>query len=139
MSDEVIKADSRSRRVVLILVTAAVAGCGAILFWVRPWAVRLLLNMEPDRAIQTLKWGLVILFLGGTPGAAYLMKLGRRVLSENRFPPQGMKVLKDTTVLTGRPAQTRGRTILALAVVMFCLCLGGAAYAWWALPRIWEY
>ena len=139
MSDDVIKADSRSRLMVLILVVAAVACCGALFFWVRPWAIRQLLTMEPDRAIHAIKWGLVILFLGGTPGAAYLMKLGRRVLSENRFPPQGMKVLKDTLVLTGRPAQLRGRTIFALAIVMFCLCIGGAVYSWWALPRIWGY
>jgi hypothetical protein len=139
MTEGVVKADHRSRRMVLVLVVAAVVVCGILFFWLRPWAVRFLMAMEPDQALRTIKWVLVILFLGGTPGAAYLMSLGRRILSENRFPPMGMKVLKDTPVLTGRAARIRGGTILALALVMFCLCLGGATYAWLALPRVWQY
>ncbi len=139
MTEEVVRADRRSRRMVPVLVAAALAVCGILFFWLRPWGVRLLLTMEPDQALRTIKWALVILFLGGTPGAAYLMNLGRRILSENRFPPTGMKVLKDTPVVTGRAARIRGGTILALALVMFCLCLGGATYAWLALPRVWEY
>ena len=139
MTEEIVKADNRSRRMVLALVMAAVVACGILVLWFRPWGVRQLMSMEPDKALRTIKWALVILFLGGTPGAAYLVSLGRRIMSENRFPPTGMKVLKDTPVLTGRAARKRGSAILALALVMFCLCLGGAAYAWVALPRIWQY
>jgi hypothetical protein len=109
MTEGVVKADHRSRRMVLVLVVAAVVVCGILFFWLRPWAVRFLMAMEPDQALRTIKWVLVILFLGGTPGAAYLMSLGRRILSENRFPPMGMKVLKDTPVLTGRAARIPGR------------------------------
>ena len=55
---------------------------------------------------------------------------GRRVRFEQRFPPQGVKVIRDTEILQGRPAQLRGYLIeicsmlmgmmfLAIPIVMF--------------------
>jgi hypothetical protein len=54
--------------------------------------------------------------------ATYLWLLGARVVRAGRFPAPGQRVLRDTPVLRGQPAVSRGRGVQALAV-----CLGAAA------------
>ena len=66
--------------------------------------------------------------------AVYLWLLGARVLRAQKFPPPGARVIRDTPVIGGPAAVTRGQLIQVLA-----LCLGlGAALLWlffWWLSR----
>lgn len=66
--------------------------------------------------------------------AVYLWLLGARVLRAQRFPPPAFRVIRDTPVVGGPAAATRGQAIQILA-----LCLGlGAALVWlffWWLAR----
>jgi len=68
--------------------------------------------------------------------AAYLWLLGARVLRAQRFPPPGFRVIRDTPVIGGPAAETRGQVIQVLA-----LCLGLAAallwlFFWWLARAI---
>lgn len=66
--------------------------------------------------------------------AVYLWLLGARVMRAQQFPPPGVRVIRDTPVIGGPAAVTRGQVIQVLA-----LCLGvGAALLWsffWWLAR----
>ena len=48
--------------------------------------------------------------------AMYLYALGRRVISDNRFPPHNMKTIRDTRIVTGKSARLRGIVLLGLAI-----------------------
>jgi hypothetical protein len=68
--------------------------------------------------------------------AAYLWLLGKRVLRAQQFPPPGFRVVRDTPVMGGPAAVTRGQVIQVLA-----LCLGLAAallwlFFWWLAQTI---
>ena len=53
----------------------------------------------------------------------YLWRVSRRVLSESRFPPTKMAVIKDTPIRTGVSARRRGYFMGAIAIM-----LGAARY-----------
>ena len=58
--------------------------------------------------------------------AVYLWSLGGRVLRAQEFPPPGLRVLRDTAVITGARAVSRGRLLKVLAVscAIGCAVLG---------------
>lgn len=50
--------------------------------------------------------------------AAYFLILARRVLSSGRFPPPGMRVIRDARIRRGRSARWLGRLLVLLAGVV---------------------
>lgn len=58
--------------------------------------------------------------------AAYLWSLGARVVRAQEFPPPGLRVIRDTAVITGARAVSRGRLlkVLALSCAIACAVLG---------------
>jgi len=60
--------------------------------------------------------------------AVHLWLLGAKVLRAQQFPPPGYRVIRDTPILTGRAAMSRGRGFKVLA-----LCLGLASVLVWLL------
>src|SRR5688572_19353929 len=66
--------------------------------------------------------------------AVYLWSLGGRVLRAQEFPPPGLRVIRDTAVLTGARAVSRGRLLKVLAVsalsVVLCwaFCSGASSH-----------
>ena len=68
--------------------------------------------------------------------AVYMWLLGKRVLQAQQFPPPGFRVIRDTPVIAGPAAVTRGQVMQVLA-----LCLGLAAallwlFFWWLARTI---
>ena len=51
--------------------------------------------------------------------ATYLWRLGSRTLAEERFPPEGLAVVRDVLVLRGADARARGRLLRGLAAAFF--------------------
>jgi hypothetical protein len=58
--------------------------------------------------------------------AAYLWSLGGRVVRAREFPPPGLRVIRDTSIITGERAVSRGRLlkILALGCCVVSVALG---------------
>ena len=119
---DVRRADPGARRqVILYLVVAAVIGVLVILVLeryripLRDWALA-----DPVRSTERVGW--IILFFAALllvpllGFAAYLWSLGGRVVRAREFPPPGLRVIRDTRVITGKAAITRGRQLRLLAV-----------------------
>ena len=66
--------------------------------------------------------------------AAYLWRLGARVLRDERFPPVGLAVIRPTPVLRGRQAYRRGRAIQALGVLL-AIAAVAMGVIWWRLTQ----
>ncbi len=67
--------------------------------------------------------------------AVYLWSLGGRVLRTQEFPPPGVRVIRDTPVITGERAISRGRLfkVLALACGIATVAL---AFLLWRLALL---
>lgn len=68
--------------------------------------------------------------------AVYLWLLGAKVLRAQQFPPPGFRVIRDTPVVSGPAAVTRGH-----AIQVFAVCLGVGAvvlclFFWWLVGTL---
>ena len=138
--NEIQKADPAARRQAVLLIIFGTA-LGALLIaafehFREPFHEWLL--SEPaesaSRAKLAIRVSVFVLTVPVIVFAIYLWRLGARVLRVQQFPPPGFRVIRDTPVVEGHGATTRGYVIQILAV-----CLGiGAALLWmffWWLAR----
>lgn len=109
------------RRVVLVLVVGACVGALLIIAFERyriPASDWLLADTQTSaqrvRLIFLLLAALVVAPLFAF--AAYVWSLGERVLRAREFPPPGLRVIRDITVITGEKAVSRGRLLKVLAL-----------------------
>ena len=63
--------------------------------------------------------------------AAYLWVLGERVVRAREFPPPGLRVIRDTPIVTGERAVSRGRLLKVLALGCYIACAVFAVLLWW--------
>lgn len=122
---EIQRADPEARRQAVLLVVFATA-TGALLiagfeYFREPlheW-----LTSEPAETARRAKLALyvavLILCVPVIALSVYLWLVGARVLRAQQFPPPGFRVFRDTPVIRGSGATTRGHAIQILAV-----CLG---------------
>ena len=119
---EVRRADPAVRRqVALVLVLGVCLGALLIVAFERyrgpltDWVLA-----DPGTSTQRLR--LVFLLLAALSVApllafaAYVWSLGERVLRAREFPPPGLRVIRDTAVITGERAVSRGRLLKVLAL-----------------------
>ncbi|MDH3378118.1 MAG: hypothetical protein OEQ39_14320 [Gammaproteobacteria bacterium] len=89
---------------------------------------------EPEKSAER---GILIILLVTVPllapllgFAAYLWSLGRRTLRAREFPPPGLRVIRDTRVITGEAAGSRGRQLKLLALGCGIACIALALLLW---------
>jgi hypothetical protein len=118
------KADAVFRRQAIALLAGAlcagvllIAGFeryqGELAEWVRADAARTALRLE-------LVFGVfaVVLLTPLLAMASYLRALGRRAVRTREFPPPGFRVIRDTPIVRGFDAVTRGRSLRGVAVFL---------------------
>jgi hypothetical protein len=108
---------------------ALITGAEAIRPDVEAW-----ITEEPARVASRARLviaGLALAFGAPTlPMTIYLWRLGTRITTEHRFPPAGLRIIRDTVVLHGSAARRRGRLLQVLAVVLVMAMLGVLATLW---------
>jgi hypothetical protein len=63
-----------------------------------------------------------VILLGPLAGfAAYIWRLGTRTLDEERFPPEGLAVIRDVLVIRGSEARARGRLLRGFATALYVM------------------
>jgi hypothetical protein len=112
---------SARRRAVLFVAVAIVVGTLLIVALERyRGPLRHWLLAEPATSAERISLMLLLvaaLLLTPLLGfAAYLWSLGGRILRAKEFPPPGLHVIRDTRVITGEAAVSRGRHLRMLAV-----------------------
>ena len=83
---------------------------------------------------KVLRLATIILWIGGLSlvgMGGWFWRLGRRINLADRFPPPGMKVIKDTRVRTGPKA----RALANLAQAAALLCVVAGTVGMWYLYR----
>jgi hypothetical protein len=133
---EVRRADPAVRRqVVVALVISTCVGALLIIAFER-YRVSLSewILADPGVAAQrltTIFRLLVALVLGPLLAfAAYLWSLGNKVVRAREFPPPGLRVIRDTPIITGERAASRGRILKALAYGCCVACVVFGVLLW---------
>jgi flagellar basal body-associated protein FliL len=123
-----VKADKKARLLFIIAWIACVCAGLALIGWVLPWGQGQLERAEPATALRAIQIVIGFIFLSIIPFSVYLFRLGSRAVRCRQMPPPGTRVIMDTKVLEGDKAVTRGRLIMAIALVLIALCLAGGLY-----------
>lgn len=132
--EQLIRADKSYRRRVILLYGVLVCLGGVMILWGLPWAEQYLRKQALPTALRIARRTLFFVFLSVALLGLYVLRFGRSVMKHARFPPPNHKVIRDTTLLEGQEARTRGRILVFLALMLVCLGLTGALY----VPRVLE-
>lgn len=77
---------------------------------------------QTRRRAQLIVAVLGLIVVGPLIGLAlYVWRLGTRTLNEERFPPEGLIVLRDMLVVRGAEARSRGRVFRAFSMAFFVI------------------
>ena len=134
--EEIQSADSKARAyaVGIVAVGAVLGGATLLLLQLQREHLVAWFAESPLRLEIAVLGGVVILvLLTLLLAAVWAWRLGGRVLEEGRFPPQGLKVVRDTVVLFGAQARLRGRLLQGLGVVFI---VAGSVMLWLALRLV---
>ena len=126
---DVRKADAAFRRLAIgVLVAATCAGAvligaldryrGPLADWVRSDAGR-----SAERAELILAVFGTLLLAPLVAVAAYLSSVGGRAVRTGEFPPPGSRVIRDTAIVRGYDALSRGRVLQGVAVFLCAAAL----------------
>ena len=126
--ERVIRADKRVRMLVILAWIVCVCAGVALITWVLPWGQGQLEQAEPAKALRAIQIVIGFIFLSIIPFSVYLFRLGLRAVRCRQMPPPGTRVIKDTKVLEGDKAVTRGRQITVIALALVALGLIGGLY-----------
>lgn len=126
----ILKADADDRRATLYVVlglTAVALIAGSWLYTEVGTINQLISAGQPFEAAKRLKWlkfGLAAASaLSATGMALYLLRVGQKTISEQRFPPSGSRSLADMTVREGLMARRIGYGLFGLAVPLVALAV----------------
>ena len=118
------KADPRARMTAVVLILVIGVAGAALISATNTYLAGLaaLAEMQPEAAIARGAFVFKLVALAGGLGlmllAAYVAHLAARVRRSERFPPPGVRVVRDTRILEGYRAKRRGDIGLLLAVVV---------------------
>ena len=94
---------------------------------------------DPSRTrarAQMLIAAVGVIFVGPVIGlSVYIWRLGTRTIREERFPPEGLVLIRDVLVARGAEARARGRLFRAFSVFFFVVA-GLLALTLWRLATL---
>ncbi len=136
---EIQRADDRRRKVaIIVLVVALISG---VVLWVvfEEWmmAVRRL-PVEAARASLSKVFSLCMasMVLCVCVVGWHCWRVGARVRRSLRFPPPDATVVRDTIVLSGQAAVSRGRLLQVFGVILILCAIGLAVMSWLMLKML---
>lgn len=136
MNQHIIRADKRYRRKLIVIYILLVLLGTVLIGWVLPWGKEYLQRLDPQTALSVMKTALVVMFLSIVPFGLYLWMFGRKVMEHERFPPPGVKVVRDIRLIEGEKARNRGRLLVVLALILIFLGLFAAVYTPYMLHKL---
>jgi len=132
----IVRADKKARRLAMVILAGGLLLGVSLMLWVMPWVQRSLERQGRETALRALQVMTAIVFLSLAPFSVYLYWYGWRVVRSRRMPPPGTRVIRDTKVIEGDAAVTRGRLAMALAVILLAVSLLGGLYLPYHLGKV---
>ncbi|MBF0119395.1 MAG: hypothetical protein HQK79_11210 [Desulfobacterales bacterium] len=127
--EEIIRADKNLQKKFIVIMLSIVFICSYIIYNINSYLQNILLFKTPEIAIIQIKNILVILSVINAiislGFAVYFILLSIKTFKFNRFPPIGMRVIRDTNVQTGKKAIRTGTSLIVIAILILStnLCI----------------
>jgi hypothetical protein len=138
MEDQIVPADKKHRRLAVVAVVLFTL-LGLLALWILHGYLGEIQRLaEEDLRTaeeKALRLTAIAVWVGGLSlvgMGAWFWRLGRRINLADRYPPPGMKVIKDTRVRTG----ARARALANLAQAAALLCVVAGTVGMWYLHRL---
>ena len=132
MEKEIRRHDPEYRRQAIIMLVALYASAAIlgvmVIFWGRPWLKDYLAALEHRQALSFLSWAMSLVCLGFLPLWAYIYLHGRKIIVSECYPAPNVKVIRDTEVIRGERAVSRGRLLVRVAFILAVLSILAAMY-----------
>lgn len=136
---EIQRADDRRRKVaIIVLVAVLISG---VVLWVvfEEWMMAMRsLPVEAARTslskVFSLSMAIMVLCVCGA--GWHCWRVGERVRRSLRFPPPDATVVRDTMVLSGQAAVSRGRLLQVLGVILILCAICLAVMSWLVLKML---
>jgi hypothetical protein len=119
MEQEFLAADKHYRKRILMVLILVIISISLIILIAIPALNGLIQKMELEKAMKTTATILFFLFLIPIPLGFKFLSISNRILRENRYPPEGMKVIHDMVIIRGDKAKLRAYIFLLLAFLIF--------------------
>jgi hypothetical protein len=129
MTNNIVKADPTYRKKVIVLTLLTLLIGFILLAFAMPILDRSIASQKPEYALKVISYTLAVLML--IPGllSLVILRIGIMTIKQKCYPPEGVKVFKDTILLTDEAAVKRGRIGIMFAIAIMLLCFAGAALA----------
>lgn len=133
---EILRADPEARRRALIALAAVAAVAVVTVAWGLPAAEEFLRRQPPAEAARIVTVLALAAFLPAIPLGYFVWRHGQRIVASGRFPPPGTRVIRDTPVVTGREAGSRGVALRTMGALLAALGAAGAVVVPLLLERL---
>jgi hypothetical protein len=118
----IIKIDKPYRRKLFAAYLLSLALCTLLIWWGIPRITAAIHVLD----LNKLEIVAIVFMLSFSLPAAYLIVIGRRIIKSRQMPCPGMKVIRDTTVIEGKPALQRGRALIVLGIFSIFMAIVGS-------------
>ncbi|MBX3693391.1 hypothetical protein [Dokdonella sp.] len=130
MSDDILRADARLRRVTWIALAVAAVLCVVAILAFQRWLAGIAPDMPLEMLQKYIRQFIALTVTGVSLCLALLAWLaaraGRRAVQARQWPIPGARVIRDTPIRRGEPAQRIGRQLQVLALVLLVFAAGSA-------------
>lgn len=136
---EIQRADPKALRITLFLVCVAAVAGALLIAAAERWQPSFTAWVSRDLQVRSriVFSALSALTVGPTLAVSvYCWRLGLRVVNQERYPPSGMRVIRDMPVATGAAARRRGRWLQALGMLAAVAVLLMAFFMWGVLLEV---
>ena len=136
---EIQRADAYYRKLAILALAALLLGGAVFLVQFESWMedVR---SMPVEAARESLTtvfgWSVGIGTVAICLAGCHFWWWGRRIRRALRFPPPGATVLRDTVILEGEAAASRGRLLQFLGVILIFCAVTVVTGSWWILRML---
>jgi hypothetical protein len=133
------RADGRSRKVTIVVLVVILISGGALWMVFEVWMAEVRsLSIEAAKEslsrVFSLCMGIMVVCVCVV--SWHCWRVGERVRHAMRFPPPDMSVLRDTTVLSGQAAVSRGRLLQVFSVILIFCGIGLAVMSWLVIKML---
>jgi hypothetical protein len=129
MENKIVKADPKYRkRIIRMVFLVLIAGFILLRFAIRIFDYYLTAQ-NPETSLMIVSYTLATLFIIPAILSIVMLRIGSKTIKQRCFPPEGLKVFKDTPQLLDEDAIKRGKIMVGFAISIMLLCMAGTYLA----------
>jgi hypothetical protein len=136
---EIQRADMQRLKLAILALVMLLLGGVVLSVQVEAWLAevrRMPVEFARKPLTTVFSWSVGIVAVAIALAGCHVWRWARRGRQTLRFPPPGATVVRDTVVLVGRSAESRGTLLQVLGVTLILCAAGVAVVSWWVLRML---